>query len=249
MLVSSPFEQFKIYYLTSMNFAGSTIFFSNFTFYNIMVYIIITLMFTMFYKTLFHHNFYNTILKGFYSFTYNTLESQVSTRGLIYIPFFQYTFLFVAMSNLIGMIPYSFSITSHIAFVFGLSLIIFLGLQVIGLVRFGYEFFGFFLPSGVPIYMTPFLVIIELVSYIFRVISLSIRLVANIVSGHILLKLIMGFIFNMISKGSFFLLAVSCIVLISALICLEFAIALLQAYVYLVLCAIYLKDVLTIDEH
>lgn len=249
MLINSPFEQFKIYYLMSIDVAGSTIFFSNFTLYNLMVYIIIVLMFTMFYRTLFHNNFYNNIIKGYYSFTYSTLESQVSSRGIIYIPFFQYVFLFVAISNLVGMIPYSFSITSHIAFVFGLSLIIFLGLQVIGLMKFGYEFFGFFLPGGVPIYMTPFLVIIELVSYIFRVISLSIRLVANIVSGHILLKLIMGFIFNMISKGSFFILAFTCIILISTLICLEFAIALLQAYVYLVLCAIYLKDVLNIDDH
>lgn len=245
----SPFEQFKIFFIESFNIFGINIFFSNFTFYNLMVYFIISLMFTMFYRNLFHNNLYNQIVSGFYTFTYSTLEGQVSKRGLIYIPFFQYVFLFIATSNLIGMIPYSFSITSHIAFVFGFSLMIFLGLQVIGLKLFGYEFFSFFLPSGVPLYMTPFLVIIELISYIFRVISLSIRLVANIVSGHILLKLIMGFIFNMLSKGSFFFLAFSCIVLISALICLEFAIALLQAYVYLVLCAIYLKDVLNIDDH
>lgn len=245
----SPFEQFKIFYLNSFNVLGFDIFFSNFTFYNLMVYVILTLMFTMFYKNLFHSNLYNQIVSGFYSFTYTTLEGQVSKRGAIYIPFFQFVFLFIAVSNLVGMIPYSFSITSHIAFVFGFSLMVFLGLQVIGLKLFGYEFFGFFLPGGVPLYMTPFLVIIELISYIFRVISLSIRLVANIVSGHILLKLIMGFIFNMLSKGSFFFLAFACTVLISALICLEFAIALLQAYVYLVLCAIYLKDVLTIDQH
>ena len=145
-----------------------------------MVYGIITCMFTMFYKNINKKSLYNQIIEGFYSFTYSTLESQVSSRGIKFIPFFQFVFLFVATCNLLGMIPYSFSVTSHIAFVFGFSLIIFLGLQIIGLKLFGYKFFNFFLPSGIPLYMTPFLVLIELISYISRVISLSIRLVANI---------------------------------------------------------------------
>jgi ATP synthase subunit 6 len=245
----SPFEQFKLFFLSSFELSGVSIFFSNFTLYNLMVYVLMFFMFTMFYNNLFYNSLFNNIISGYYKFTYTTLEGQVSKRGLRYIPFFQYIFLFIAVSNLIGMIPYSFSVTSHIAFVFGLSLMMFLGLQVIGLKMFGYQFFSFFLPSGIPLYMTPFLVLIELISYVFRVVSLSIRLVANIVSGHILLKLIMGFIFNMLSNGSFFILAFACIALITALICLEFAIALLQAYVYLVLCGIYLKDVLTIDQH
>nr|YP_009370839.1 ATP synthase F0 subunit 6 [Pharyngomonas kirbyi]ARO48005.1 ATP synthase F0 subunit 6 [Pharyngomonas kirbyi] len=245
----SPFEQFKIFFLNSVDFLGITIFFSNFTLYNIIIYLIMIVLFQFFYKNMFKTNIFNSILSTYYSFTFNTLESQVSNRGKIFIPFLQFVFLFIALSNLIGMIPYNFSVTSHIAFVFGFSLMIFLGFQVTGLSLFGYEFFGFFCPSGIPLYMTPFLVLIELISYVFRVISLSIRLVANIVSGHILLKLIMGFIFNMLSKGSLFLLASACIILVMTLICLELAIALLQAYVYLVLCAIYLKDVLTIDDH
>lgn len=245
----SPFEQFKIFYFSNHNILGIDFFISNFTFFNFMVYLIIIIVFTMSYKNIFSQNIYTQIKNVFYSFTLNTLDGQLSRGGRIYIPFLQFVFLFIAISNLIGMIPYNFSITSHIAFVFGFSFMIFIGFQVIGLNLFGYVFFSFFCPSGIPLYMTPFLVLIELISYVFRVISLSVRLVANIVSGHILLKLITGFIFNMLLQGSFYLLAFLCFVLIIALICLEFFIALLQAYVYLVLCAIYLKDVLTIDEH
>lgn len=245
----SPFEQFKIFFLYDFQFGNNTVFISNFTIYNIIVYFFFFLLFTCFYRNIFHKNLYNLIIETYYSFTYSALSGQVTKRGNRYIPFFQYIFLFITVSNLLGMIPYSFSVTSHIAFVFGFSLTMFIGLQVIGFERFGLYFFSFFLPSGVPTFITPFIVILELISYSFRVVSLSVRLIANIVSGHMLLKLIMGFIFNMLMSGSFFFLAALSIALISALICLELAIAILQAYVYLVLCAIYLKDVLTVDQH
>ena len=245
----SPFEQFKIFFLYEFNFGSYSVFLSNFTIYNLIVYLFFTIFFLSFYQNIFKKNIYNNIIENYYSFTYGALSNQVTKRGNRYIPFFQYIFLFITISNLLGMIPYSFSVTSHIAFVFGFSLAMFIGLQVIGFERFGLYFFSFFLPSGVPTFITPFIVILELISYSFRVVSLSVRLIANIVSGHMLLKLIMGFIYNMLMNGSFFLLAAISIALISALICLEFAIAILQAYVYLVLCAIYLKDVLTVDQH
>lgn len=245
----SPFEQFKIFFLYDFNLGNNTIFISNFTIYNLIVYLFFFFLFSSLYQNIFHKNFYNLIIETYYSFTYSALSGQVTKRGNTYIPFFQYIFLFITVSNLLGMIPYSFSVTSHIAFVFGFSLTMFIGLQVIGFERFGLYFFSFFLPSGVPTFITPFIVILEVISYSFRVVSLSVRLIANIVSGHMLLKLIMGFIFNMLMTGSFLFLASLSIALICALICLELAIAILQAYVYLVLCAIYLKDVLTIDQH
>jgi len=207
------------------------------------------LLFFFFYRNILHKNLFNQILETYYTFTYSTISAQVTKKGTKYIPFLQYVFLFIVVSNLIGMIPYSFSITSHLASVFGLSLSVFIGLQIIGLQKFGLYFFNIFLPNGVPLAITPFIVLLELISYVVRVISLSVRLVANIISGHVLLKLIMGFISNMLLNGSFFALAFACIILIAILVCFEIAIAILQAYVYLVLCAIYLKDVLTIDEH
>lgn len=245
----SPFEQFKLFFFYKFDIFKYSIFISNFTIYNIIVYLIISLLFFIFYKNIFKSSIYNELLKNYYTFSYSTVFGQVSHRGMTFIPFLQYVFLFVAICNIIGMIPYNFSLTSHIAFVLGLSLFIFIGFNIIGLYKFHLHFFSFFVPKGVPAGFVPFITLIEVISYLFRVVSLSMRLVANIVAGHLLLKLMMGFIFNMFSYASLLTLALICLALIFTLVCLEIAIAFLQAYVYLILCSIYLKDVLTVDEH
>lgn len=147
------------------------------------------------------------------------------------------------------MIPYSFTITSHLFITFGLALTLFLGINIIAIKIYKLHFLGFFLPNGVSIVLAPLLVPIELVSYIARVFSLAIRLFANMMSGHTLLKIIAGFAWTMLSLGGvWYFLQLFPLIIIIAVTILELGIALLQAYVFTVLVCLYLKDALYLSH-
>jgi len=120
----------------------------------------------------------------FYEFVVNMVEEQIGEKGRKYFTLIFTTFTFILALNLIGMIPYSFASTSHLIVTFGMSLSLFLGITIVGLQIHGLHFFSFFLPSGAPLALAPLLVVIELVSYCFRAISLGVRLFANITAGH-----------------------------------------------------------------
>jgi len=151
------------------------------------------------------------------------------------------------LSNLIGMIPYSFTITSHLIITFLLSLTIYIGFNLIGIKKHKLNFLKILLPSGANILLVPILVPIELISYIFRVVSLPVRLFANMMSGHTLLKVIAGFSWSMLNINNFlfisFIIPLSLIVI---LIGLEFAVAIIQAYVFTILICVYINDVLNL---
>jgi len=156
-------------------------------------------------------------------------------------------FTFLLFANLLGMIPYSFTVTSHLIVTFGLAFVLFFGLNVIGVAHHGFHFLSLFLPPGAPLFMAPFLVLIEFVSYIFRVISLSVRLFANMMAGHALLKILAGFVFTMFSAGGImYVLHLFPLVVIFCIIGLEIGIAMLQAYVFTVLTCIYINDALNL---
>lgn len=177
--------------------------------------------------------------------TSGLVRDNLGSKGEIYFPFIFTLHLFLLFCNLIGMVPYSFTVTSHIVFTFSLALLIFIGINIIGFRTHGLLFFSLFLPRGVPLVIVPLLVTIEFLSYIVKVFTLSIRLFANMTSGHTLLKIIAGFSWTMLQAGgllAFFHLIP--LVLLLALIGLELAIAGLQAYVFTLLSCIYLNDVL-----
>jgi ATP synthase subunit 6 len=153
------------------------------------------------------------------------------------------TWLYILIANLIGLIPFSFATTAQLVVAFGLSFSLFIGVTLIGLLKHGLSFLSFFLPSGAPIWLAPLLVVIELISYIFRPISLGVRLFANITAGHSLLAIIAGFAWSMATSGTLFVvMSVIPVVVIIAIYGLELAVAFLQAYVFAVLLSIYLKD-------
>ena len=156
-----------------------------------------------------------------------------------YFPFIFTIFMFVLFMNMLGMIPYGFTVTSHIAVTFALAMLIFIGVTVIGFVKHGLGFFGFFVPKGVPVFMLPLLVVIEVISYFTRPISLSVRLFANMMAGHTMLKVFSGFVILMGFLGGWLPLAV-----MVAFTGLEILIAFLQAYVFAILTCIYLNDAL-----
>jgi F-type H+-transporting ATPase subunit a len=164
------------------------------------------------------------------------LRDNVGSEGRKYFPFIFSIFMFVLFGNFIGLIPGSFTFTSHIIVTFVMAAVIFVGVTVIGFVRHGLGYFRMFFPHGAPAWTAVILVPIELVSYLSRPVSLSVRLFANMVVGHVLLKVIAGFV---IALGIFGVVPLAFLVGITAL---EFLVAALQAYIFTILTTIYLHD-------
>jgi len=181
--------------------------------------------------------------ESIYEFVLNLVNENVGEKGNKYFPLIFVIFIFILTCNLLGMIPYSFTVTSHIIVTFFLSLSIFIGVTIIGFAHHGIHFFSFFLPAGAPVVLGPFLVVIELISYISRAFSLAIRLFANMMSGHSLLKILAGFAWTMLSVGGiFYVIHLVPLIIVFIITGLEIGIAMLQAYVFTVLTCIYLND-------
>jgi F-type H+-transporting ATPase subunit a len=172
-----------------------------------------------------------------YEFIAGMVKENVGTAGMKYFPVIFTIFIFILFSNLIGLVPYSFTVTSHIAVTFALAFTLFIGITLIGIARHGTHFISMFLPSGVPLWIMPFLFVIELLSYLTRPISLSVRLFANMMAGHIMLKVFAGFVVALGVVGGWAPLA-----FIVALTGLELLVAVLQAYVFTILTCLYLND-------
>lgn len=172
------------------------------------------------------------------------LDSTIGTECEKYLPFILSIFLFVMASNLLGMIPYSFSSTSHITVTFTLAAIIFIVINIIGFFNHGIKYLSILAPAGIPIIMVPLIFIVELFAYLSRPVSLSLRLVANIIAGHIMMKVIAGFI---IMFGSAYIaLGVPPLILLTVITGFEIFIALLQAYIFSILTCVYLNDAINL---
>ena len=181
---------------------------------------------------------WQSMVELLYIFIANLLRDTVGKEGRPYFPFIFTVFMFILVGNLFGMIPYSFTFTSHIVVTFAMALVVFLGVTIIAIAKHRLYFFTFFMPPGVPLLMAPLLVPIEIISYLSRPISLSVRLFANMLAGHTLLKVFAGFV---VSLGMFGVFPLAFIV---ALTGLEIVIALLQAFVFTILTCLYLNDAL-----
>ena len=193
-------------------------------------------------------NAWQSIVEFMYEFIYfNVLSENVKKNGNLYFPMLFTIFSFLFFCNLMGMIPYSFTVTSHIVVTLGLATMAFFAINVVMVKTHGFHALSFFLPSGAPLALAPLLVMIELVSYSFRVVSLALRLFANMMSGHCLLKILAGFAWTMLSAGGVLtVLHLLPLVVIFAIVGLELAIAFLQAYVFTVLLCIYLNDAISL---
>ncbi len=175
-----------------------------------------------------------------YEFIANMIRDNVGNEGRPYFPFVFSLFMFILFCNMIGMLPYSFTVTSQIVVTFGLAFVVFIGVTIVGFVRHGVGFFGFFLPQGVPGFLAPLVIPIELLSYLIRPVSLGLRLFANLTAGHTMLKVFAGFVAPL---GAFYIVPGAIpMAAVVGLTLLEFAIAFLQAYVFAVLSCIYLHD-------
>ena len=178
-----------------------------------------------------------------YEFVANTIRSTAGTEGMRFFPFVFSIFMLLAISNLVGIIPYAFTISSHIIVTAALAIMVFLTVVIYGFYKNGLKFLKIFVPSGVPIYILPLVVAIEIFSFFVRPVSHSVRLFANMLAGHITLKVFASFVATLGAFGFLgWLGAVLPLGLTVALTALELLIAFLQAYVFAILTCIYLND-------
>ncbi len=179
-----------------------------------------------------------------YEFVANMLRESIGSEGMKYFPFVFTLFIFIFVCNMLGMIPGGFTVTSHIVVTAALAAIVFLTVLVVGFAKNGLHFFKLFVPSGVPIFVLPLVTAIEVISFLSRPISHSVRLFANMLAGHITLKVFGGFVVMLLSAGSFAVLSPLPLLMAIALTALEFLVAFLQAYVFTMLTCMYLNDAL-----
>ena len=169
------------------------------------------------------------------------LDQSVGAKGRKFVPLIFTLFMFILTCNLFGMIPYGFTVTSHISITFALAMMVFLLVTLVGIYLHGFHFFSLFLPAGTPWWLAPLMVVIELFAYLARPVSLSLRLAANMVAGHVLLKVIAGFVVSMAIY-----LKILPIPFLVILIGFELFVAVLQAYIFTILSCVYLSDALNL---
>ena len=184
---------------------------------------------------------WSILLESSFESLKSMVREQIGNFNELYLPFIYSLFFFVLIANLISNVPYSFAVTSSAIVCLGLSFTIFIGVTILALSVNGIKFFSFFIPEGTPLALVPLLVLIELVSYIARAGSLGIRLFANIVAGHTLLKILSTFLYKMFS-GKFALLTLIPFFIFIGLIGLELAVSFIQSFVLTLLVSSYLKD-------
>ena len=178
-----------------------------------------------------------------YSFVSKMISDTAGTKAKPYFAFIFSLFMFVLFCNMFGMIPYTFTVTSHIIVTFVLASFIFVGVTIIGFIKHGFGYLKLFVPSGVPVVLLPLIVVIEIISYLSRPISLSVRLFANMMAGHTMMKVFGGFVISLGIVGGLLPLSFSV-----ALTGLEILVAFLQAYVFAILTCIYLNDALNLHH-
>ena len=183
------------------------------------------------------------ITEASYTFVAKMINDTAGSSAKSFFPFIFTLFMFVLFANMVGMLPYSFTVTSHIIVTFVLAAIVFIGVTILGFIKHGFNYLEIFVPKGVPIILLPLIVIIEIISYLSRPVSLSVRLFANMMAGHTMLKVFGGFVISLGLLGGWLPLGFSV-----ALTGLEILVAFLQAYVFAILTCIYLNDALNLHH-
>ena len=239
----SPLEQFEIHRLIHLNLGGLDASFTNASLFMVIVSVLVTMLLTLpMRRAAMVPGRWQSIGEMLYEFIASMLSDNAGKGSAKYFPFVFTLFMFILGCNLMGLVPFSYTVTSQIIVTFAFALAINLGVTVIGLIKHGPAWLKLFVPSGVPWYLLGILVPIEIVSYLSRPMSLSVRLFANMMGGHTILKVFGGFV---VMLGVFGVVPWLFIVAATAL---EFLVAVLQAYVFAILTCIYLSDALHVKH-
>ena len=234
----SPLHQFVIQPLVPIHIGNVDLSFTNSSLFMVVAATLVTLFLTLGMRgeNLVPGRF-QSMAEMSYEFVAGMVRDNVGSAGRKYFPFVFTLFMFVLFGNLLGLLPYSFTFTSHIAVTAALALVVIVGVTVVGFAKHGLHFLSFFVPKGVPAALLPLMIPIEVISYLSRPVSLSIRLFANMMAGHTMLKVFAGFVVLLGFLGGWAPLAMDV-----ALTAFELLVAFLQAYVFTVLTCIYLND-------
>ena len=237
MAAESPLHQFTIERLAEIHVGGLDFSFTNSSLLMVLSAGLVTLlMVTATQGATLVPGRLQSLAEMLYDFIANMVQENVGDEGKQYFPFLFTLFMFILFGNLLGLIPYSFTFTSHIVVTFAMAAIVFIGVTLIGIARHGFHFLSLFVPHGVPKVLLLLLVPIEMLSYCIRPFTLSVRLFANMVAGHTMLAIFAGFASSL---GIFFFAPIA---MDTALVLLEFLVAALQAYVFTILSCLYLRD-------
>ena len=235
--MADPIHQFEIKKIISLELNNIDISFTNSSMFMILAVLVVSIFLILSIKNKkIIPNRFQIISELLYEFIANMINDNIGHKGKKFFPFIFTLFTFILFGNLLGMLPYSFTFTSHIIVTFALAMFIFLFITLIGIFMHGFKFFSLFVPKGVPMLMLPLMIPIEIISYLSRPISLSVRLFANMMAGHTMLKIFAGFVFSL---GIF---GIAPLIIDVALTALEVLIAILQAYVFTILTCIYLNE-------
>jgi len=237
--VAGPLAQFQIKPIAHINAGGMDISFTNSALWMVITAVVVTVFMVIgMRKRELVPGPWQSMAEASYEFIGNMIRDNVGDEGRKFFPFIFTLFMFILFGNLLGLLPYSFTFTSHIIVTAVLALFMFIGVTLVGLAKHGLHFFSFFVPSGVPKFMIPIMIPIEVISYLSRPVSLSIRLFANMMAGHTMMKVFAGFVFALGVAG------VAPLLMNVALTGFEVLVAFLQAYVFTVLTCLYLNDAL-----
>ncbi|HEX3863922.1 MAG TPA: F0F1 ATP synthase subunit A [Stellaceae bacterium] len=234
-----PLEQFEIQRIVPLHIGGMDVSFTNSALMMTIVVIAITVL-TVFAtrRAALVPGRWQSVAELSYEFVADMIDTNAGHGAQVFFPFVFTLFMFILFSNLFGLVPYSFTITSHIIVTFALALVVFVGVTIVGIAKHGTHFLRLFVPEGVPVVLLVLLVPIELLSYFIRPFTLSIRLFANMLAGHTMLGIFGGF------AASIGFLAIFPVGINILLVGLELLVAALQAYVFAILTCLYLRDAL-----
>ena len=252
LVISSPLEQFEVVNLINLSapiFGHSHLALTNLALYSLIVtFLVVGLHLVGNNEGKLVPSLWSISLESSYASIQSMVRSQIGSSNERYIPFIYSLFFFIIISNLVGNVPYNYTITTSLIVSLGLSFTIFIGVTILGLYRHQVKFFSFFIPAGTPLGLVPLLVLIEFISYIARAFSLGVRLFANLVAGHTLLKILSGLLTKLFTSSIivFFVTLIPFGIFV-ALCGLELAVSIIQAYVFSILVSSYLKD--AIDLH
>ncbi|MGH6932131.1 MAG: F0F1 ATP synthase subunit A [Dongiaceae bacterium] len=242
----SPLEQFEIKNIVDIPVGHLNLGFSNSSLWMVITTVLATAMIVLSMRGRgLVPTRWQSVAELLYEFVGGMLNDVVGKSGRPFFPFVFSLFMFVLFANLLGMVPLSFTVTSHIIVTFSLAIVIFIGVTIIGFIKNGVGFLRFFAPSGVPILVMPLLIPIEIISYFVRPVSLSVRLFANMMAGHTMLKVFGGFVPKLIGVGV--LGAIGATVPLAFMVVFtgfEIGVAIIQAYIFTILTCLYLNDAL-----
>jgi F-type H+-transporting ATPase subunit a len=237
--VASPLQQFEIKTIAAANIGGVNVSFTNSSLFMVIAITAITAFLLLgVRKRALVPGRLQSMAELMYEFVAGLVRDNVGSAGRAYFPFIFSLFMFILFCNTIGLIPYTFTVTSHIIVTFALAIVVFIGVTIVGIAKHGMKWFSYFFPPGAPIYMAPLLVPIEILSYLARPVTLALRLFANMMAGHTMLKVFAGFVIALGVAG------VAPLAILIALYMLELIVAVLQAFVFAILTCLYLHDAL-----